>query len=112
MHRGCGGPDTVALLSRQRVIEKEKIEDPARYPEGNLMTLDNMKPERGMWSARNTHVHTLIRTHTYISLGGPDGKCVGRLYISSFKWTDLYFHFPERGIRPGNYVTAGQPGHW
>lgn len=30
------------------VIENVKTEDPAGDPEGNLMTLDNMKPERGM----------------------------------------------------------------
>ena len=65
------------------------------------MTLDNMKPERGTWGG--THLSWL-------------DLIVGVLGASRA----LHFHFsglivpipPERRIRPGNYVTAGQSGHW
>lgn len=71
-----GGPDTVVLLSRLCVRREDKdCEDPARDPESNLMTLDNMKPERGMWVVKN------IQTHLW---GVLDGQCVGKMCISNF----------------------------
>lgn len=45
------------LLSRLSKKREKKRRNPARDPEGNLMTLDNMKPERGMCCTHNTHIH-------------------------------------------------------
>lgn len=51
-----GGAETVVLLSRLCVIEEEE-KTLQESPEDNLMTLDKMKPERGMWGTRDTQTH-------------------------------------------------------
>lgn len=48
----------MCVLSRLGVLGKKKTgKISAGAPEGNLMTLDNMKPERGMCATRKTRIH-------------------------------------------------------
>lgn len=71
----------------------EEREDPARDPEGSLVTLDNMKTDRGEWTP-HLQIHSEHR------------GCRGGRGSLQPEWT------PERTIKTGHYVTADQPCHW
>lgn len=68
----------------------EEREDPARDPEGSLVTLDNMKTDRGEWTPH-------LQTHS------EHRGCRGGRGSPQPEWT------PERTFKTGHYVTADQP---
>ena len=64
------------------------------------MTLDNMKPERGMWNSRHTHTDTCGVVDLMV-----------KPYSPIFSGLTVPIPLREESGQ-GNYVTAGQPGHW